>query len=137
MNARAKPSAITSTILWARLYSSSLAISQAWQALRQDDEVVAVDNFVGRVLGKRGSARPGDVTERRGGVAHEAFGEHHAGVVADLDRVVGDEAAVHADHACGEERSPPVGQCPASAGVDDHRARSLDGEGDPELASRQ
>ena len=89
----------------------------------QHDEVVAVDDLVGQPSGSSAVRRPATARSAAARVADQALGERRAGLVDDLDRVVGVERALDAAHpgrrAATGRRSH---ERPAGAVVDDDAA---------------
>ena len=80
----------------------------------EDDQVVAVDDLAGEVLGEVLGAPPDPLGPARGRAADEALGEHRAVGADDLHRVVGPEGARDRHHArrraaTGPRRPGPAG----------------------------
>src|SRR5687767_9583864 len=78
--------------------------------LRQDDEVVAVNDFVGGAVGEVGGAAAGEAGQRRRPDPDEALGEHDAVGAGELDGVVGGETTVDPDDARWQERHVALAQ---------------------------
>src|SRR5439155_7290373 len=106
-------------------------------SLRKYYEVVAMDHLVRLAVREIRGATPRYLTQRRGRIANESFGERTTVVADDLDGVFGGERPFDITHPSRKQGPALVHQRALRTGVDGDATRSAARERDPQFAARQ
>ena len=105
--------------------------------LRQDDQVVAVDDLLGDIGRQVRSAQARPLPQRFGTVAHQPLAKTEPSGPATSTASSGCEIAVHLANPGRQQRDPFFHQGALGPGVHYHRPGRRQRERDPELAGRQ
>src|SRR4029450_13136648 len=100
--------------------------------LRENDEVVAMDDLVRDALGEVTGSTPRDRAQSVAGHARQTLGERPPVLADHLDGVVGVEPAVDVANTGREQRAAVARQRPTRAVVDCHPAGRAAGERGPQ-----